>query len=79
MQGSGSYPIFCGINTPDQGNTWLVNETDISKSGFNYNVGTITYLVNTLFNDSTILILKSFNITQTKSFINYLQIKYPRC
>ncbi len=78
-KGSGTFPAFCGINTPDQGKTWLVNGIDISTSGLIYNIATITYLKNTQFTDPTITISKEFNITQTQSFINYLQIKYPPC
>jgi 5'-nucleotidase len=79
MKGSGTYPAYCGINTPDQGETWLINGTDISKTTLNYNVATITYVQNTQFNDPTVIVLKEFNITQTKGFINYLEIKYPPC
>jgi 5'-nucleotidase len=79
MKGSGSFLAYCGINTPDQGKTWLVNQTDISKSGHNYNVATITYLNKTLFTDLTVTVRKQFNITQTQGLINYLQNKYPPC
>jgi 5'-nucleotidase len=79
MKGSGTYPVYCGINTPDQGNTWLFNGTDISKTGLNYNVATITYVKNTQFNSPTVIVWNNFNITQTQGFINYLKIKYPPC
>ncbi len=78
-KGSGTFPAYCGIITPDQGQTWLVNGTDISKSGLIYNMATISYLKNSEFTDPTITISKEFNITQTQSFINYLRIKYPPC
>ena len=51
MKGSGAFLAYCGINTPDQGKTWLVNGIDISKSGLMYNVATISYEKNSQFND----------------------------
>ncbi|UJR24754.1 hypothetical protein I4U23_006128 [Adineta vaga] len=78
-KGSGTYLAYCGITTPDQGKTWLLNGTDISKTGLKYSVGTIEYEKSTQFNDPTVTIWKEYNITQTQSLINYLQTKYPPC
>jgi hypothetical protein len=60
MKSSGAYPAYCGINTPDQGQTWLINGTDISKTTLNYNVATITYVQNAQFNDPTVIFLGKF-------------------
>jgi 5'-nucleotidase/UDP-sugar diphosphatase len=79
MKGSGAFLAFCGINTFDQGKTWMVNGEDISKTGQNYNVGTISYLKETEFNDPTVIVLKEFNTTQTQALIYYLQNHYPQC
>jgi len=78
-KGKGEFLSFCGINTPDQGTTWLINQTDISKSDLNYSVATIQYLKDTLFKHPTVTIWKQFNITQTQGLIDYLQEKYPPC
>jgi 5'-nucleotidase len=79
MKGSGTFPAYCGVNTPDEGKTWLVNQIDISKTGLNYNVATITYLKNNQFNDPTVTVWKEFNITQTQGLVNYLRTEYPPC
>ncbi|CAF1416187.1 unnamed protein product [Adineta steineri] len=79
LKGSGTFLAFCGIDTPDQGKTWLINGIDISKTGLKYNVGTITYAKDFVFNDPTVTVWKEFNITQTQTLINYLQTEYPPC
>ncbi|CAF1407630.1 unnamed protein product [Adineta steineri] len=79
LKGSGTFLAFCGIDTLDQGKTWLINGIDISKTGLKYNVGTISYVKNFVFNDPTVTIWKEFNITQTQTLINYLQTEYPPC
>ncbi len=79
MKGSGAFHAFCGINTPDQGKTWFANGEDISKTGLNYSVGTISYLKDTEFNDPTVTVLQKFNITQTEALILYLKSKYSPC
>ncbi|CAF4503042.1 unnamed protein product [Rotaria socialis] len=79
MKGSGAFLAFCGIQTPDQGQTWLLNGIDISKSGGNYSIGTITYIKDTEFLDPSVTVWHEFNVTQTQGLINYLQNKYPSC
>ncbi|CAF1076512.1 unnamed protein product [Rotaria sordida] len=79
MKGSGGFTTFCGIETLDQGKTWLVDGLDISKTTFNYSIGTITYFKDTELNDPSITIWHEFNITQTQALIAYLQTKYPPC
>ncbi|CAF1442920.1 unnamed protein product [Adineta steineri] len=79
LKGSGTFLAFCGIDTLDQGKTWLINGIDISKTGLKYNVGTISYVKNFVFNDPTVTVWKEFNITQTQTLINYLQTEYPPC
>ncbi|CAF3710979.1 unnamed protein product [Rotaria sordida] len=79
MKGSGGFTTYCGIETLDQGKTWLVDGLDISKTTFNYSIGTITYFKDTELNDPSITIWHEFNITQTQALIAYLQTKYPPC
>ncbi|CAF3382062.1 unnamed protein product, partial [Rotaria sp. Silwood2] len=79
MKGSGTFLAFCGIETLDQGKTWLLNGIDISKTDLNYSVATITYLKDAEFLNPSVTIWREFNITQTQGLINYLQTKYPPC
>ncbi|CAF4420224.1 unnamed protein product [Rotaria sp. Silwood2] len=79
MKGSGTFLAFCGIETLDQGKTWLLNGIDISKTDLNYSVATITYLKDAEFLNPSVTIWWEFNITQTQGLINYLQTKYPPC
>ncbi|CAF2966179.1 unnamed protein product [Rotaria sp. Silwood2] len=79
MRGSGMFLAFCGIETPDQGKSWIVDGLDISKTALNYSLATIYYMKNTEFLNPSITISNEFNITQTQSLIDYLQIKYAPC
>jgi 5'-nucleotidase len=80
LKGSGMLLSYCGIETPDEGKTWIINGTDISETNLRYNISTIDYAKeNTDLNDRTINILQEYNITQTKSLLNYLKLVYPPC
>ncbi|CAF4394764.1 unnamed protein product, partial [Rotaria sp. Silwood2] len=79
MKGSGTFLAICGIETLDQGKTWLLTGIDISKTDLNYSVATITYLKDAEFLKPSVTIWREFNITQTQGLINYLQTKYPPC
>jgi 5'-nucleotidase len=80
LKGNGMFLTYTGIETTDDGNTWIVNGMDISKSNMNYRVATISYLQNnTLLNDPNVTVLYDTNITQTRSFLEYLEMKYPPC
>lgn len=72
---------YCGqIERDVQGKIWLINGQDISKTGQNYNVATMDYAQShTKLNESSVTILQLYNITQTKSLINYFPTKYPAC
>ena len=54
MRGTGAFLSFCGVHSPDGGKAWLLNGTDISISGVNYHVATITYLENERMADAPI-------------------------
>jgi len=80
LKGNGMFISYSGVETPDQGKTWIINGTDISKSGLKYNVATMSYAKeNTGLNDTSVIVLKEYNITQTKSLISYLSSLYPPC
>ncbi|CAF3392026.1 unnamed protein product, partial [Rotaria sp. Silwood2] len=49
MKGSETFLAACRIEFLDQGNAWLYNGIDISKTALNYSVATITYQKNTEF------------------------------
>jgi 5'-nucleotidase len=79
QKGGGMFLSYCGVETKD-GQTWFVNGQDISKTSLNYNVATMDYAYgHTKLNDSSVTVLKLYDITQTKSLINYLPTKYPPC
>ncbi|CAF1310585.1 unnamed protein product [Adineta ricciae] len=78
-KGSGAFLAYCGVTTPDQGKTWLVNGNDITKTGLSYGVATIDYERDTQFNDPTVTVWQNLNVTQALSFISYLQTTYPPC
>ena len=80
-KGRGMYITYGGaIQRNTQDNTWRINGQDISKSGLNYNIATMSYArMNTKLNDTSVIILKTYPITQTKSLIDYLPTKYPPC
>jgi 5'-nucleotidase len=78
LKGNGMFLTYTGIETPDNGNTWIVNGTDISNSNMVYRVATISFLQNaTLLNNINVTTLYDTNITQTKSVMDYLEMKYP--
>ncbi|CAF1037867.1 unnamed protein product [Rotaria sp. Silwood1] len=79
VKGNGMFLAYCEIQTFDQGNTWIVDSLDISKTNLNYTVGTITYLKDTELNNPSVTIMQQYNKTQTKSLIEYLQELYPPC
>ncbi len=80
LKGNGMFLIYTGVETFDDGQTWLFNGTDISTSGLYYKVATTSYYRdNTLLNNPNVTTLHDTNITQTKSFLDYLAIKYPPC
>jgi 2',3'-cyclic-nucleotide 2'-phosphodiesterase (5'-nucleotidase family) len=80
-KGSILFLSYCGVETKDDGKTWLINGQDISKTGLNYNVATMSHARRQIkgLEDPTVIELKLYNITQTKSLINYLPTKYPPC
>ena len=74
LKGNGMFLSYCGIETIDEGKSWLINGIDISKSGLKYNVATNVYTKeNTKLNDSRVIVLHLFNLTETESLINYLK------
>jgi 5'-nucleotidase len=80
LKGNGMFLAYTRIETFDNGKTWLFNGADISKSGLNYNVATTSYVRDyTQLNNSNVITLYDTNITQTKSLMEYLRIKYPPC
>jgi 5'-nucleotidase len=79
LKGNGMFISYSGVETPDDGKTWLINGTDISKSGLRYDVATISYARQYILNDTSITVLNEYNITQTASLINYLSKIYPPC
>jgi 5'-nucleotidase len=80
LKGNGMFISYNGVETPDQGKTWIINGTDISKSGLKYNVATMDYAKdNTGLNNTLVTVLKAYNITQTQSLISYLSTVYPPC
>jgi 5'-nucleotidase/UDP-sugar diphosphatase len=80
LKGNGMFLAYTRVETFDGGKTWLFNGTDISKSGLLYNVATTAYIRDyTQFNNSNVITLYDTNITQTKSLMDYLPIKYPPC
>jgi 5'-nucleotidase/UDP-sugar diphosphatase len=80
IKGNGMFLVYCGIETMDEGKTWLINGKDISKSGLTYNVVTTAYArKHDELNGPKVIVLEEYNITHTKSLINYLPLKYPPC
>ncbi|CAF1205820.1 unnamed protein product [Adineta steineri] len=80
VKGTGLYVGYIGIETTDQGSTWLVNGVNVATSGLSYKVTTTVYMrENTKLNKSTVNIIQQTEETQTKALISYLQIKYPPC
>ena len=80
-KGSILFLSYCGVETKDDGKTWLINGQDISKTGLKYTVATMSHARRQIkgLEDPTVIELKLYNITQTKSLINYLPTKYPPC
>ncbi|CAF3627605.1 unnamed protein product [Rotaria sp. Silwood1] len=80
LKGNGMFIAYTRIETFDDGKTWLLNGTDISKSGFYYNVATTAYIRDfTQLNNTDVITLYDTNVTQTRSLMDYLTIKYPPC
>lgn len=56
LKGNGMFITYTGIETLDNGNTWLVNGTDISTSEQYYRIATTDYLQeNTLLNSPDVI------------------------
>jgi 5'-nucleotidase/UDP-sugar diphosphatase len=80
LKGTGMFLAYSGVETSDQGKTWIINGTDISKGGLKYNVATMSYAQgHTRLNDTSVIVLQEYNITQTQSLINYLPLIYSTC
>ncbi|CAF1252517.1 unnamed protein product [Rotaria sordida] len=80
LKGSGMFIAYTRVETLDDGETWLFNGTDISKSGLYYNVATTAYMRDhTQLNNIDVTTLYDTNVTQTRSLMNYLTMKYPPC
>ncbi|CAF2838355.1 unnamed protein product [Rotaria sp. Silwood2] len=80
LKGNGIFIAYTRVETFDGGNTWLLNGTDISKSGLYYDVATTAYIRDfTQLNKSYVITLHNANVTQTKSLMQYLTIKYSPC
>ncbi|CAF0977633.1 unnamed protein product [Adineta steineri] len=80
MKRAGSILAYAGVETLNNGETWLVNGMDISTSGLNYTVATIEYTkLRTELNHPDVTVLQKTNLTQAKILIDYLKIKYPPC
>ncbi|CAF1209328.1 unnamed protein product [Adineta steineri] len=80
VKGTGLYVGYIGVETTDQGSTWLVNGVNVATSDLSYKVATTVYMrENTKLNSPTVNIIQQTEETQTKALISYLQIKYPPC
>jgi 5'-nucleotidase len=80
LKGSGMYLSYCGIETFDEGKTWLINDTNICKSDLKYKVITTDYMKeNSYLNNVEVIVLKEYKISHTKRLIDYLSKKYPPC
>ncbi|CAF4333122.1 unnamed protein product, partial [Rotaria sp. Silwood2] len=80
LKGNGMFMAYTRVETLDGGKTWLFNGTDISKSDLYYNVATTAYVRDfTQLNSTYVTTLYDTNITQTRSLMEYLAIKYPPC
>ena len=80
LKGNGMFLAYTGVQTFDDGKTWLFNGTDISQSHLDYRVATTSYLRdNTQFNHPNVTTILYTNVTQTKSLMDYLRIQYPPC
>jgi 5'-nucleotidase/UDP-sugar diphosphatase len=80
IKGEGTFLSYVGIETLDDGKTWLVNGTDVSMTDHNYTIATIEYTKSiTELNNKDVVILEKSNVTQTRGLIDYLKIKYPAC
>ncbi|CAF1296214.1 unnamed protein product [Adineta ricciae] len=74
----GLFIDYTGVQTPDQGSTWLINGVNINTDDLTYRVATTDYLRNnTKLNSTLVTFLKQTDQTQTKIFIDYMKIKYP--
>ncbi|CAF1053376.1 unnamed protein product [Adineta ricciae] len=80
LRGNGMFLAYEGIATFDEGKTWLLNGTDISKSKENYNIVTLDYArENTGLNDPAVTIIHNYDLLHTKALLNYLRMIYPPC
>ncbi|CAF0816580.1 unnamed protein product [Adineta ricciae] len=79
-QRKGSLLAYIGVETPDNGRTWLVNGTDISISNQNYRIATTDYTQKRLaLNSTDMTVLAKTNLLLSTSFMDFLRIKYPPC
>ncbi|CAF1333052.1 unnamed protein product [Rotaria sordida] len=63
---------YCGMETKNQGQTWLISDSDKSKADFNYNDATFDYAREHVqgSDDPSVLNLNSYNITQIQSSLH---------
>ena len=79
-KGNGMFLSYAGVQTLDGGSTWLIDGVDITISNISYLVATLDYTrQNTALSDVNVTFIQQYNVTQTKTLINYLGIKYPPC
>ena len=80
LKGSGMFLSYCGIETTDGGQTWVINGSDISRSVLKYVVATNDYTKeNSDLNGDEVIVLQKLNLTHTKSLINYFKNIFPSC
>jgi 2',3'-cyclic-nucleotide 2'-phosphodiesterase (5'-nucleotidase family) len=80
LKRSGMFLSYTHVQTLDEGSTWLINGSNIATSGINYTVATLDFTrKNTRLNNGNVTLIQQYNVTQTKTLIDYLRIKYPPC
>ena len=80
FKGAGLFIGYTGIETSDEGSTWLVDGVNVATSGLVYRVATSAYVKdNTNLTDVSVVLLQQTGVTQTRALIDYLTVKYPPC
>lgn len=80
LKGNGMFLAYVGIETKDDGKTWLINNMDISKTGLSYRVAANDFLLSsTELNQTKLDTRRQYNVTQARGFIDYMKITYPPC
>ncbi|CAF3101203.1 unnamed protein product [Rotaria socialis] len=80
LKGNGMFIDYTAVETLHGGKTWLLNGTDISKSGAYYNVATSAFVRDaTELKNVDVTTLYETNITQTRTLLEYLKVQYPPC